>query len=198
MEIVIATRNLHKVREFREMMKTLPSMDVLSLHDFPNYQLPNIQRATFEESATEKALHAATALNRLVLADDSGLVIPALGGAPGPSSKTYAGEEATDRENCQKVLKELSGKSDLDRAAYLVCTLACADADGIKKTVTSVCEGEVIEEERGRFGYGYDPIFRKHDYDKTFSELDESIRIRISHRRKAFEKLVIFLETVCR
>jgi XTP/dITP diphosphohydrolase len=198
MELVLATRNLHKVREFREMIKSLRFIDVLSLHDFPQYQLPNIQRDCFEEGAKEKALHAAQALQRYVLADDSGLVIPALGGAPGAASKAYAGEEATDRENCQKVLREMKDKVDLERAAFLTCTLAFADASGIKKTVTGICEGEVIEEERGRFGYGYDTIFRKHDYEKTFSELEENIRIRISHRRKAFDKLALYLESLCR
>lgn len=198
MEIVIATRNLHKMREFREMLKALPTVDVLSLHDFPHYSLPNFKLETFEERAAAKATHAAKELKRVVIGDDSGLVIPTLGGAPGSLSSTYAGEAATDGENCRKVLHELGGKVDLDRAAYMVCSLTLADADGIKKSVTGTVEGEIIEESRGRNGTGYDSIFRKLDYDKTFSELDENIRVRISHRRKAFEKLVLYLETVCR
>ncbi len=198
MDIVIATRNLHKVREFREMFKALPTIDVLSLHDFPHYQLPDIELPTFEESANTKAMHAAQALQKSVIADDSGLVVPALGGAPGPSSKYYAGVGASDRDNCRKVLSELQGKDDLQRSAYLTCTLAFADVSGIKKTVSGICEGEIIDEERGRQGYGYDTIFRKHDYDKTFAELDDGIRVRISHRRKAFDKLMLHLETLCR
>lgn len=198
MEIVIATRNMHKVREFREMLKVLPSVDVLSLHDFPHYQLPSFQLGSFEECAVAKATHAATALQRFILADDSGLVIPTLGGAPGPASRTYAGVDATDSDNCKKVLQQLVDKTDLDRAAYLTCTLAFADAEGVKKTVTGTCEGEITEAEHGRQGYGYDAIFRKHDYDRTFSELDENIRVRISHRRKALDKLVIYIESLCR
>ncbi len=197
MEIVIATRNVHKVREFREMLRGVPAIDVLSLRDFPHYELPHTQLATFEENALAKAVHAAEALQCWVLADDSGLVIPSLGGAPGTQSRAYAGHEATDKENCQKVLQQLDGKTDLQRSAYLFCALAFCDASGIRKTVSGTCEGEIAEQQRGSHGYGYDAIFRKHDYDKTFSELDENIRNRISHRRKAFDKLALYLESVC-
>lgn len=194
MEIVIATRNIHKMREFREMVKSFPAIDLLSLHDFPDYQLPEFEKETFEENARQKALHATTALQKPVIADDSGLVIPFLGGAPGVASKNFAGREATDQENCQKVLTLLKDRHDLERAAYLICTLAYADSH-MKKIVSGSCEGEIVEREKGHFGYGYDAIFRKYDYDKTFSELSENIRVRISHRRKAFDKLILHLQT---
>lgn len=198
MEIVLATENLHKVREFREMLRNLPGWDVLSLRDFPEYTLPSPpEGSSFEESASFKAKHAAHTLHRWVLADDSGLVVPALGGAPGTQSRTYAGEDATDRENMEKLLQELNGKQDLDRSAYLQCCLALADSSGVQKAVTGYCEGEIVEQPRGSNGFGYDALFRKYDYDKTLAELDENIKIRISHRRKAFDKILLFLETVC-
>ncbi len=196
MEIVITTENLHKIREFREMLKVLPHIDVLSLRDFPDYSLPASVGDSFESNAIAKATHTSKALNKWVLADDSGLIIPALNGAPGIKSRTYAGDDATDAENCQKVLEDLEGKDDLDRAAYLECCVAIAAPDGVKKTFKGICEGEIVTSQRGSNSFGYDAIFRKHDYDKTFSEIDEAVRIRISHRRKAFEKLQLYLETV--
>lgn len=197
MEIVIASSNVHKIREFREILAKLSKLDFLSLLSFSNYHPPEEVGTTFEENATIKAEHAAKALKKWVLADDSGLVVPSLGGAPGIYSKRYAGDDATDRENRQKLLTEMSGKSDLQRSAYYECCLALADADGvIRKTVRGICEGYLIEEEKGRNGFGYDALFVKHDYDKTFAELEESTKNRISHRMKAIEKMLPTLETL--
>jgi len=195
MEIVIASTNLHKVREFREMLKSLKGLDVLSLHHFPSYVQPPETGATFKENAILKAVHAAAELNKWVLADDSGLVVPSLGGAPGVYSQRYAGEEATDAENRQKLLSALESKQDLDRSAYFECCLALANPSGLVKCVTGICEGTLLKEERGRHGFGYDSLFVKNDYDKTFAELDEATKNRISHRRKALEKLSATLET---
>ena len=110
MDIVIASTNLHKIREFREMLKIYVHLDVLSLHNFPHYKPPEEKGKTFKENATLKALHAASALNKIVLADDSGLVVPSLGGAPGINSRRYAGDDATDTENRQKLLAELQNE----------------------------------------------------------------------------------------
>jgi XTP/dITP diphosphohydrolase len=90
----------------------------------------------------------------------------------------------------------LQGKSDLERSAYLECALALAHDQKVQKCVTGICEGIIVEKEKGRNGFGYDAIFRKHDYDKTFAELDEAVKIRVSDRRKAFEKLALYLETL--
>ncbi len=197
MEIIIATRNLHKVREYREMFRSLRHVDVLSLLDFPSYDPPNFEGVTFEERANAKAAHAGHALQKWVIGDESGLVVPALDGAPGLASRGYAGPASTDRENCLKVLKDLQGKTDIARAAVYICCLALADGNGVKKTVSGACEGEVTDTERGNHGCGYDSIFRKHDYDKTFSEIEEHVKIRISPRRKALDKLNLYLESAC-
>src|SRR5262249_34045350 len=118
MELVIASTNLHKVREFREMLKAWKHLDVMSLLNFPQYEQPPETETSYKENATLKATHAAQALNKWVLADDSGLVVPSLEDAPGVYSARFAGEEATDQENRQKLLKLLEGKHDLERSAY--------------------------------------------------------------------------------
>lgn len=196
MELIIATKNLHKLREFREMLKTFPHVDVLSLLNFPHYEQPKEEGKTFKENAILKATHAATALQKLVLADDSGLVVPALGGSPGVNSRRYAGEDATDAENRRKLLNALEGKAGHNRSAFFECFLALASPEKLIKCTSGTSEGSVLTEERGRNGFGYDSLFIKCDYDKTFAEIDEATKNRISHRRKAFEKLAATLETL--
>lgn len=196
MEIVIATTNVHKIREYREMLKPYPRFDVISLLNFPDYVQPEETGATFEDNAILKAKHASETLNKVVVADDSGLVVPALGGAPGVISRRYAGEDATDAENRLKLLKELQGKKEHERTAYFDCWLALATPKGVLKCVNGRCEGLILTEERGRNGFGYDSLFIKYDYDKTFAEIDEVTKNKISHRRKAFEKLLLVLETM--
>jgi len=199
MELVLASSNVHKIRELREMLKSykrLQHLDILSLLNFPDYKAPPEDGATFKENVEIKALDAAKKLGQWVIADDSGLVIPALQGAPGVYSARYAGEEATDAENRQKLLKQMQGLQDIQRTGYFECWLSLASPEGIKKTVSGTCEGLILEEEKGRNGFGYDPLFIKHDYDKTFSELDEQTKNKISHRRKALEKLLPTLEAL--
>ena len=189
-------RNLHKIREFREMLKTFKHFDVLSLANFSNYEPPVEKGKNFKENASLKAIHAAQVLKKIVLADDSGLIIPALGGQPGVNSRRYAGDDATDAENRHKLLKDMQGKHEHERSAYFECCLALANPEKLLKAVTGTCEGIILKEERGRNGFGYDFLFVKNDYDKTFAEIDENTKNRISHRRKAFEKLAAFFETM--
>ncbi|HSX03204.1 MAG TPA: RdgB/HAM1 family non-canonical purine NTP pyrophosphatase [Rhabdochlamydiaceae bacterium] len=196
MKLVIASRNVHKIREFRAMLKGLRHLDIYSLIDFPQYQPPPEVGKTFEENAIQKAIHAASALGLWALADDSGLVIPALGGAPGIHSARYAGDGATDKENRKKLLQEMRSLKDQERAAYFECCLALASPKELKKSTCACCEGTIIEEEKGRSGFGYDPIFQKHEYSKTFGELEEEVKNRISHRRKAMDKILLVLETI--
>lgn len=193
-EIVIASHNLHKIREFREMLKPFKHFDVLSLLNFPHYTLPEETGSSFEENAIAKAVDAALVLNKLVLADDSGLVVPSLNGEPGIFSSRFAGDEATDAENRQKLLLKMDGFVDDKRSCYYECCLTLASPEGTEKVVFGRCEGRIIDEERGRNGFGYDPLFVKSDYDKTFAELKEEIKNLISHRRKAFEKIAVILE----
>lgn len=196
MEIVIASNNLHKIREFREMLKKFKFIDLLSLVNFPNYLAPPEIGKTFQENAILKAKHAAAALDKWVLADDSGLVVPALNGSPGTHSRRYAGEDATDSENRQKLLNSMQNFKNMERSAYFECCLALASPEGLKKCVTGVIEGVILDKERGRNGFGYDSLFVKHEYDKSFAEIDEATKNRISHRHKAFEKLMPTLESL--
>lgn len=196
MELVIASKNVHKIREFRAILKKMGDFDLLSLMDFPQYVPLPESANSFESNAIAKAEHAAKALNRWVIADDSGLVIPALQGAPGVHSRRFAGDQATDKENRQKLLKEMSHLCDAQRQGYFECWIALASPQGLKKTVKGVSEGMILEQERGSLGFGYDAIFVKHEYGKTFAELEEDTKNRISHRRKALDKLLPILESI--
>lgn len=194
-ELVIASTNIHKVREFKALLKSFVRLDILSLRDFPNYVPPEETGATFEENATLKAEHAAKALNRWVLADDSGLIVPALNGAPGIFSARYAGNDATDLENRKKLLDEIQHLMEEDRQAFFECSIALASPTALKKCVKAICEGSLVTTDRGCGGFGYDPLFIKHGYNKTFAELEESVKNRISHRRKALDKIILSLES---
>lgn len=199
MEIIIATTNVHKIREIKDIFKSLcrSPFDLLSLLQFPDYIPPEETGTTFKENAILKATHAAAHLNRWVIADDSGLVVLGLKGSPGVYSRQYAGPNATDGENRKKLLNEMkSFTSPNARSAFYECCLALASPEGLKKCVSGVCDGQIIHEERGRNGFGYDPLFVKHDYEKTFAEIEESTKNRISHRRKAFERLYAYLESL--
>ena len=195
-ELVIASTNVHKIREFKAMLKSNSRFDLRSLCDFPDYVPPPETGITFEENATLKAVHAAKALNRWVIADDSGLVVPALGGAPGVYSARYAGDHATDGDNRKKLLEKMHHLLGEDRHAYFECCIVLASPSGVKKCVRGISEGTLLTTEKGGGGFGFDPLFVKHGYNKTFSELDEATKNRISHRRKALDKLVLSLESI--
>ncbi len=194
--LVIASHNIHKIREFRSMLKGIQALDVLSLVDFPHYQQPEETGLTFEENATIKATHAASALKHWVIADDSGLVVPALNGDPGLHSSRYAGKDATDSDNRKKLLDAMQHLLDDDRMAYYECWIVVASPQGVKRAGRGTCEGKILMQERGGGGFGYDPLFVKHEYSKSFAELEESVKNRISHRRKAFDKILPALESL--
>ncbi len=195
-ELVIASTNVHKLREFRNILKPLSRFDLISLRDFPSYTPPEETGKTFEENAILKAEHAAKTLNRWVIADDSGLVVPALNGAPGVFSARYAGNDATDLDNRKKLLEEIQHLMDDDRQAFLECSIALASPEGLKKCVKGTCEGTLLTKDRGGSGFGYDPLFVKHGYNKSFAEIGEAVKNRISHRRKALDKLILSLESL--
>ncbi len=196
MEIVIASQNLHKVREIRAILKPEYPFDYLSLLDFPEYQPPEESGKTFEENAFTKATHAANTLKRWVIAEDSGLVVPALKGQPGVHSARYAGDTASDKENRVKLVKALDPIPENERIGYYFCALALASPDGIQMQVKGSCEGSLLLKPRGSQGFGYDPLFLKYDYNKTFAEMDEETKNRISHRRKALDKLAFALNNL--
>lgn len=177
------------------MLKSVASLDIRTLNDFPEYKAPEEKGATFEENALLKATHAAKALNKWVLADDSGLCVVSLKGAPGIHSARYAGASATDKDNRKKLLEALKGKQGLERSAYFECCLVLASPKDEVKVFKGTCEGFIANEECGKNGFGYDPLFIKYDYNQTFAELDESTKNRVSHRRKAVDKFMSFLES---
>jgi XTP/dITP diphosphohydrolase len=178
------------------MLKAIPRIDLRSLLDFPGYTPLPETGMTFEQNAVLKATHAATALQRWVLADDSGLVIPALGGMPGVYSARFAGNDATDGDNRKKLLETMQHLLEEDRHGYFECWIALASPAGLKKSARGICEGNLLSQERGGSGFGYDPLFVKHGYSKSFGELEEAIKNRISHRRKALDKVFGSLESL--
>lgn len=195
MQLIIATTNFHKILELKAMIRSkFKEIEIFSLKDFPDYEMPEEIGNTFSEIAEAKALHGARALGFYTIADDSGLVVPSLNGEPGIYSRRYAGENASDKENREKLIQKLKEIKDENRFAYFECALSLCSPDYVVKTISAVSEGHLLLEARGRNGFGYDPLFIKHDYNKTFAELDEDVKNRISHRRKAFDKLTPYLE----
>ncbi len=195
-QLVIATGNFHKLREYKILLHEFKHLDILSLKDFPHYQPPQETGSSFKENAVLKAQHAAQALKQWVLADDSGLVVPALKGEPGIYSARYAGQNATDADNRKKLLSNLGNFKDTQRWAYFECCIALASSDGLKKSVCASVEGTITQQEKGGNGFGYDPLFIKSDYHKTFAELGDSLKNKISHRRKALDKIMPFLQSL--
>ena len=169
-EIVLATLNWHKLREFRELFLALPHIELISLHQFSNYLPPEEKGMTFKENALLKAEHAAKTLNTWVISDDSGLVVPALKGEPGVYSARYAGPGKSDSENNQKLLAAMAHLKENERTAYYECCLVIAGPEGVKKCVEGICEGQIAPASRGRNGFGYDSLFIKNDYDRTFAK----------------------------
>lgn len=186
MLLVIATRNTGKTAEIRALLKGFP-VDIRNLEDFG--PLPEVEEDgdTFEENAYKKASFAARMLGFPALADDSGLMVDALHGAPGVYSARYAGDNATDTERCTKLLKAMEGRAD--RAAAFECAVSIAVPSGAALTYQGRCDGQIAEMPRGQNGFGYDPIFIYPDLGRTFAELTMEEKGRISHRGKALHEL---------
>jgi len=193
-EVVIATRNPGKFREIKAILSSLP-LKFLSLEDFPD--LPEVVEdgATFAENAGKKARTVADFTGRPAIADDSGLVVDALQGRPGVFSSRYAGEKATDRERCQKLLDEMASIPEGKRQARFVCVMAVAFPRGRMEVVMGECRGSITSAPRGKRGFGYDPIFFVPQFGKTMAELEPEEKNRISHRARALEKLKVVLPT---
>ncbi|MBQ4479671.1 MAG: RdgB/HAM1 family non-canonical purine NTP pyrophosphatase [Victivallales bacterium] len=181
--LVVATGNLHKVQEIKQILEPY-GYQVLGADECGGMPEVVEDGATFRENAVKKAVAAAKALNRTVLADDSGLEVFALGGEPGVFSARYAGEGGNDGRNLAKLLLKLEGVSE--RGARFVCSIAVASPDG---TVLGICEGEVrgriAAEAHGDGGFGYDPAFIPDGYSQTFGELPAAVKNSLSHRANA-------------
>jgi len=192
-KIILATQNRGKVNEFRQMLADY-QVEVLSLIDL-NYQNEIEETgSTFTENALIKARAIATENpGVMVIADDSGLAVDALSGKPGVYSARYAGTDATDDENIDKLLAELQMVETKKRSARFVCVLVVIDEKGKECIVTGTCEGQILSERRGTAGFGYDPIFYVPKLMKTTAEMDQDEKSAISHRGQAFAKLVTLI-----
>lgn len=192
-EAIIATHNPGKVKEFKEILEP-KGYDVKSLAEIGFTEEIEETGHTFEENAILKAEAVAKAVNKMVIADDSGLSIDNLGGRPGVYSARYAGEQKDDHTNIEKVLSELKGIEKEQRTARFRCALAVSIPGEETKTVEGHVEGYIAEEPRGEYGFGYDPIFIVKDKDKTMAELTSDEKNKISHRADALKKLSKLLE----
>lgn len=196
--IVLATKNSGKVKEFQQLLKNFP-VEIKNLNDFG--PIPEVEEdgETFDENAYKKAAFAAKVLGLPAIADDSGLVVEALAGTPGVKSARYAGENATDQENIEKLLRAMDGKTD--RRAAFECVISIAVPSGPALTYEGRCEGEITTSPKGDSGFGYDPVFYYPEYGKTFAEISSEDKNRVSHRGKAlgevvaeFDKVLAWLE----
>lgn len=194
--LLLGTHNPGKVREITGILAD-SGWSLSSLQGFPNVEAAEENGDTYSENAIAKARAYAAATYLWTLADDSGLEVAALGGAPGVLSARYAGDRASDTDRRQLLLSELAKASDKNRRARFVAAVAIANENGaILNVAEGICEGTIILAPRGNGGFGYDPLFMPDGYDQTFAELSEEIKNRISHRARALIKTRQFLESI--
>ncbi len=190
MKILIATKNEGKVEEIKALLEDL-DLEILTLNkNFPSLKLPPESYLGFEYNALTKARYTALNTGVTAIADDSGLEVDALGGMPGVRSARYAGPDATDEENCTKLLEKMKGIPPERRTARFRCVIALVAPSGRdEETFEGTLEGVIGTEPRGSRGFGYDPIFVMPETGKTLAELSPEEKNRISHRAKALNKL---------
>ena len=193
-QVVIATKNKGKAKDFEALFQPL-GFEVVTMFDVaPDMEIEETG-TTFEENAVLKAETLAKELNMIVIADDSGLVVDALGGEPGVYSARYAGDH-DDEANIVKVLENLAGVPEEKRTARFMCALAIAGPEMDTTTVFGTCEGVILEEKRGTNGFGYDPIFFVPELGRAMAELTPEEKGAISHRGNAIRKLAQALPTL--
>lgn len=192
MKIFLATGNKKKIDEIIKILKD-DNIEILSIKD--GIEIPEVVEDgdTFEENSRKKALEIAKFTGMITIADDSGLCVDALGGAPGVYSARYSGENATDATNNKLLTENLKGIEN--RKAKFVCVITLAKPTGETYSFRGEFEGEIVDEARGTDGFGYDPHFYVKEYDKTLAEIPE-IKNKISHRAKALEKLKLGMEEI--
>jgi XTP/dITP diphosphohydrolase len=191
-ELLLASSNPGKLREYRILAAGNP----VELESMPQVaRLPAYEESapTFAENAAGKALHYSRFVEGAVIADDSGLVVPALAGAPGVHSARYVGPGATDADRVAKLLREMRGKKGEERRARFVCVLALADRGRAIAIFSDAVEGVLADEPRGTNGFGYDPIFFFEKLGRTYAEITREEKNEFSHRGRAFRKLLAFL-----
>ena len=197
MQLIVATRNAHKTREIEQIFGSASAVRDLTAH--PKISEITESGTSFEENAKLKAIAVSRELPGLIIADDSGLEVNALGGAPGIQSARYAGVNASNTERIAKLLRRLANvdpKGDQRRARFR-CVLAIARDGHVLAIFEGVVDGKIAERPRGSHGFGYDPIFIPDGFEETFAELPEEVKNNISHRAKAIRKLQAKLPTLC-
>jgi XTP/dITP diphosphohydrolase len=195
MKILTATRNPGKLRELKSMLAELP-FEIVTLDDFPGMPEVIEDGETFEENAVKKASELARASGLLALAEDSGLEVDALGGAPGIYSARYAGESCSHSANNRKLLSELKNVPKENRTARFVCVAAVASPDKVFFTTRGECDGLILKEPRGESGFGYDPLFFYPPKSQTFAEMGTEEKNKVSHRAKALAGVKVEFEEI--
>ena len=192
-EIILASRNRKKTREVSEILAPhgFTVIPVTECGDVPEVEEDGL---TFAENAAKKAVQTALFLRRWVIGEDSGLIVDALGGAPGIYSARYSGPGATDEKNNEKLLQELQGVPPEKRGAGYLCSVALADPEGrVQIACEGTCRGRILTESEGIGGFGYDPYFLIPEYHQTFGRLSSVVKHRISHRARAFSRFLPLL-----
>jgi XTP/dITP diphosphohydrolase len=192
MRLFLASSNSGKLREYVELARR----SGVTIELLPRFaQFPSFEESapTFAENSAGKALHYSRYTAEAVVADDSGLVVPALGGAPGVYSARYAGPGASDADRVQKLLREMRGKAGAERRARFVCVTAVARAGRAIAVASAAANGVVTDEPRGAGGFGYDPVFLFEELGRTYAELTSDEKNAYSHRGKAFSKLLYMI-----
>ncbi|MBO6571784.1 RdgB/HAM1 family non-canonical purine NTP pyrophosphatase [bacterium] len=189
-KLILASRNKNKIEEMKQLVAHL-GIDVFSALDFPDLGEVEEDKPTLEGNALKKARYVNQQTGIPALSDDTGLEVKALDGAPGVFSARYAGENASYQDNVLKLLDALKGKEN--RAAQFRTVVALVDGNQ-EWTFEGVCKGKIIEDQIGKKGFGYDPIFMPDEFAETFAQMDPNIKNLISHRGKAVQRFLEFLE----
>lgn len=193
-KIWIATSNPNKLREYKLLCDGLP-IEIHAAGELKFFEFPPENGKTFEDNARIKARSLSAVLpGEWVLGEDSGLCVDALGGIPGVHSARYAGDRASDAENCAKLLKMMQIRAGTNRKAYFQSTLICYSPDGKETVYEGRLEGAIISQARGTKGFGYDPVFTPSGHNQTVAELEPSVKNEISHRSQAFRKWLHYFE----
>ena len=191
-KLILASRNKDKIEEMRSLVSGL-GVEVLSALDFPHLEDVEEDQPTLEGNALKKARYVFNETGIPSLSDDTGLEVEALGGAPGVHTARYAGENASYQDNVDKLIKEMGGKKN--RSAQFRSVLALVD-NNQELTFEGVCSGNILDEEKGNEGFGYDPVFQPEGFNKSFAEMDSIIKNEISHRGRAIQKFVQHLSNL--
>jgi XTP/dITP diphosphohydrolase len=196
-KLLVGSNNANKRAEIAKIISDL-DFEVVTPNELGIFEIPEETGKTFLENATIKAVFFAAASGLLTLADDSGLVVDALGGLPGVRSARFAGEDATDADNCKKLIDAMKDVPDGERTARFECTIVLADRSGVRASARGACEGSIGRAASGSSGFGYDPLFFYPPEGVTFAQLSPELKNSVSHRGAALRGIREALATISR